>query len=757
MINLRMATARTARRSSTELSDWPRTAQRLPIFAMALTFGLILMTLVTGCGAGDPSPTSEDGGGRDAGAEGTADRGTGDGPPNLLLITVDTLRADRIGAYGHGPAATPAMDRLAAEGTRMDQALSHVPMTLPSHASMMTGRLPIHTGVRNNGTYVLAEDELTLAEQLSNRGYVTGAALSAFVLLKKFGLAQGFSTYDDSLAQDEILRALDTEIPADRVLAKWRQWLKQHPPGSKPFFYWAHFYDPHLPYAPPEPYRSELDDPYDGEVAFVDAQIGEMLVDLEQLGLLDSTLIVLTSDHGEAFGEHGEQGHGLTAYHHVLRVPLILAGPGVEAGSVVGSRVGLVDLKPTLLDLLGLASEPVSMDGTSFVSLIDGQTEDAARRVYFETLLGQEDRNWAPLTGLYSGDRKLISVPHPELYDLEHDPREERNLVSAERRTYHRLDQELRDLLLGAAGPSGGGGRRELSDEDAQKLESLGYVSSGGRGKGAPLDPKDGLVLDARLREIDEMITAGRVDDAESALIELQRKYADQVLPSFFLFEHRIAAHRQQIDQAIEALARGGEALPEVYPLRYELAKFLIEQQRMEEAAVASRELAESYPSLSQAWILLGRSLESSDPDGAAQAYRRARRLEPDNLALAERMVDFFAHRRDLENALLILDQLVSRGLYDDRPEGLFKTAMLHMQKGNTGEAERLFALGLSRQGNGFFELSYALVLDRNGKRQEAVAAVTRALESGDLNPQQEQLARNTLAGWTASNRTGNG
>ncbi len=718
----------------------------LAIPVVGLLFGLV------GCGSDDTSTSSDHRGS----PESPAEIGAGDGPLNLLLITVDTLRADRVGAYGHGSAATPAMDRLAAEGTRMDQALSHVPMTLPSHASMMTGRLPIHTGVRNNGTYVLSEDESTLAEHLSRQGYETGAALSAFVLLEKFGLAQGFSTYDDSLTQDEILRALDTEIPADQVLAKWRRWLKRHPPGPKPFFYWAHFYDPHLPYSPPEPFRSQLDEPYDGEVAFVDSQIGEMLSDLERLGLLSSTLIVLTSDHGEAFGEHGEQGHGLTAYHHVLRVPLILSGPGVDAGRVVGSRVGLVDLKPTVLELLALDPTTISMDGTSFVPMIAGRAEDVPRRVYFETLLGQEDRNWAPLTGLYSGDRKLISVPHPELYDLEHDPREERNLVSAERRTYHRLDQELRDLLLGATG-SGDGDRRELSDEDAQKLESLGYVSSGERSRGAPLDPKDGLVLDARLREIDDLITQGRADDAESALSELRSKYADQVLPSFFLFEHRIAAHRQQVDSAIEALARGAEALPGVYPLRYELAKFLIEQQRLDQAAEASRKLTESYPNLSQAWILLGRSLEASDPDGATRAYRRARRLEPDNLALAERMVDFFAHRRDLESALTILDHLVSRGLYDDRPEGLFKTAMLHMQKGNTGEAERLFALGLSRQGNGFFELSYALVLDRNGKRSEAVAAMTRALESGDLNPQQAQLARNTLAGWTAGNPTGGG
>ncbi len=713
-----------------------------------------LAVLGAGCTPQDPAPTSD---GPHIGTDVGTDDGEsprvrgGNDPIHLLLITVDTLRADRIGAYGYAPAATPAMDRLAQQGTRMDRALSHVPMTLPSHASMMTGRLPIRTGVRNNGTYVLSDDETTLAECLSRQGFATGAALGAFVLLEKFGLAQGFDTYDDTLAQDEILRAFNTEIPADQVLAKWRRWLKEQPSGSKPFFYWAHFYDPHLPYSPPEPYRSQHAEPYDGEVAFVDAQIGEMISDLDSLGLLDSTLVVLTSDHGEAFGEHGEHGHGLTAYHHALHVPLILSGPGIEPGRVVSSRIGLVDLKPTLLELLGVEQsvdglEP--MDGTSFAPLLDGVAEPAPRQIYFETLLGQEDRNWAPLTGLYSGDRKLISVPNPELYDIERDPREQRNLVSAERRTYHRLDQELRDLLLGSSGPADSGDRRQLTDEDAQKLESLGYLSSGGRGKGAPLDPKDGLVLDARLREIEALITQGRTDDAERELITLRQKYADQILPTFFLFEHRIAVERNRTDQAISALVRGGEALPGVYPLRYELAKYLIDKKKMDRAAAVSRQLTEQYPELSQAWILLARSLEASDPDGAAQAYGRARRLEPDNLALAERMVDFFAHRRDLENSLIVLQDLVDRGLYDDRPEGLFKAAMLYMQKGDTGQAEHLFALGLSQERNGFFELSYALVLDRNGKRQDAIAALSRALESGDLNPQQQQLARNTLAGW---------
>ena len=666
--------------------------------------------------------------------------------PNLLLVTVDTLRADRLGIYGHAEARTPVMDGIGRRGALLTEALSHVPMTLPSHASLMTGRLPFRTGVRNNGTYKLDEAENTLAEILGSRGYETGAAVAAFVLLEKFGLAQGFDTYDDDLAAEHVLRVFDTEATADQVVEKWRRWRRARGASERPFFYWAHFYDPHLPYSPPEPFKSTLQDSYDGEVAFVDRELGKMLEDLRQSGELDHTLVVVTSDHGEAFGEHGETGHGLTAYRPVLHVPLLMQGPGIGAGVSVDTRLGLVDLMPTLLRLLSVSEDDTELDGRPFDHLLGGADEDD-RTVYFETLLGQEDRNWAPLTGIYTDDRKLISVPRPELYDVASDPDEIRNLVTAERRTYRRLDEMLQSLLLGATD----GERRELSDEDRAKLEALGYVSADGRGTGRALDPKDGLELDRRLRDIEGLIESDP-DEAERRLSDLKTSFPDQTLPSFFLFEHRIARARSSVDDAIDALERGMRALPEIYPLRYELVRYLIDRERFDAATTAARELVKRHPDLSQGWILLGRSQETGDLKEALAAYERGLVLEPGNHKLASRMADIQSRLGDLDGALRRHDQLIDSGYYDDKPEQLVKAAMLHMGRGSSAQAEALFATALAQQPQGFYYMSYALVLERNGKRAEAVAALESALQRpGDLTEEQTHLARTTLQRWASA------
>lgn len=691
----------------------------------------------------DPAP-------KDDPTETTAPAESASVRPNLLLITVDTLRADRLGIYGHTGAETPAMDGLGKQGAVAAQALSHVPMTLPSHASLLTGRLPFRHGVRNNGTYKLGDAETTLAEILQTAGYDTAAALGAFVLLEKFGLGQGFDTYDDDLDSDHVLRVFDTEIPADRVVEKWRTWRGTRRDSTRPFFYWAHFYDPHLPYAPPEPYNSKFADPYDGEIAFVDAQIGAMLADLEKDGILQDTYVVVTSDHGEAFGEHGETGHGLTAYQPALHVPLILRGPGIEPGQTIDTRLGLVDLMPTFLQLLEVPLPAgADLDGLSFEGLLRGGESEADRQVYFETLLGQEDRNWAPLTGLYSEDRKLISVPRPELYDLTTDPGETRNLVTAERRTYRRLDESLQGILLGTEA----GEARELTAEDRAKLESLGYVSTQGKGRGRALDPKDGLEMDARLRVVEGLITRDP-ERASRELDSVSASYPDQVLPSFFLFEHRIALVRGDVDKAVDALQRGIQALPDIYPLRYELVRYLIDRERFAEAEQAGRELVELHPDLSQGWILLGRCYEVSDLEKAVEVYERGLELEPGNFKLAARLADIQSRLGDVVGALGRHDELIRRGYYDDKPEQIFKTAMLHMSQGNGAEAETLFATGLSRRPQGFYYMSYALVLERNGKRGEAMAALESALAPslvGDLTEDQARLARTTLERWSST------
>src|SRR5215212_5202740 len=272
-------------------------------------------------------------------------------PPNVLLITLDTLRADHVGAYGSRAGSTPAIDSIAARGVRFEQAGSAVPLTLPSHATILSGLLPLHHGVRNNGAGSFPSDRPTLATLFSEKGYRTAAFLGAFVLDRRFGLNRGFDVYDDEIPRDPTLGDhLEAERRGDAVADRAAAWLSQ--PDSRPFFAWVHLYDAHAPYTPPEPFRTRYAaSAYDGEIAFVDQQIGRLLAALEQSGQRDRTIIVVTGDHGEALGEHGELTHGLLLYEGTLRVPLIIEAPGTLDPHVVTTPVSLADVAPTVAGL----------------------------------------------------------------------------------------------------------------------------------------------------------------------------------------------------------------------------------------------------------------------------------------------------------------------------------------------------------------------------------------------------------------------
>ena len=290
---------------------------------------------------------------------------------NILLITLDTTRADRLGCYGHAAASTPALDQLAAGGTCFDSAFAQIPLTLPSHASLLTGMHPAELGILDNGRAALPDDVETLAETCRDRGYRTAAFLAASVLDGRFGLSAGFDVYDDELpAPPGGVIEFDQERPANVVCDRALAWLAGN--TDSPFFCWVHFFDPHGPYEPPEPFRSRLADPYDGEVAFADTQVGRLMSWLQAHELADRTLVVVASDHGEGLGEHGESAHGVFLYDSTIRVPLILSMPTrIAAGRRVTAVVSLVDILPTLLELLGWPV-PGAVSGTSFAGALHG-------------------------------------------------------------------------------------------------------------------------------------------------------------------------------------------------------------------------------------------------------------------------------------------------------------------------------------------------------------------------------------------------
>ena len=437
-------------------------------------------------------------------------------PRNLLLLTLDTTRLDRLGCYGSPAGATPHLDALAARGARFEEAIAPVALTRPSHATLLTGLEPRQHGVWSNGPYRLEPGFTTIAERFSQRGFSTAAVVSSFVLGRSFGLDQGFARYDDAVAE---VPGVDPEKTADAAERSASAWIADDALGP-PFFLWVHFYDPHHPYVAPEPYAGRFrSDPYAGEVAFMDAAIGRLLDALAAKGLAAETLVVAVADHGEGLGEHQEPTHGYFLYDSTVRVPLILAGPGVPPGLVVSGSVTLADLAPTLLEALGLEPD-TGVAGRSFWSEVP-RGRVGARPALLENPAIHRQFGWAELAGLRADGWKWIAAPTPELYDLTADPGETRNLARAEPARAARLGERLARMRAGAAAADQA---RGLSPEQEERLAALGYVSSGTDDSdlGAGPDPKS---VASVIPDVERLIDARRTDRTPEI-----RSYADAIL-----------------------------------------------------------------------------------------------------------------------------------------------------------------------------------------------------------------------------------
>ena len=432
---------------------------------------------------------------------------------NLLVVTLDTTRADAIGAYGNQEAQTPTLDRLAREGVLFETASSVAPLTLPAHASLFTGRLPARHGARENAGR-LDDAQTTLAERLRGRGFETAAFVSAVVLSGRSGIAQGFDTYVDGpgeVGRQSVrrLRRLPGDVIADEAVG----WLaRRGPHPSRPFFAWVHFYDAHAPYQPPEPFWSQFpDDAYAGSVAFTDAQVGRLLAELERQRLLDRTIVVVIGDHGEGLGEHGEQTHGLFLYESVLRVPFIVRAPCVGAGTRVGDVVRSTDVMPTVLDLLAVTPAPPGIDGTSLVPMLRGAPPGVDLEAYADNVYPRSRFGWSELRSLRSGRFKLIVTARPELYDLELDPKEQRDLLHERPRLAEGLLKRVGEIDAEGApvDVSSQPSPDPTQDEIAAGLAALGYAARsqhtmrepGGTRPGVALlpDPKDNVATFNRL------------------------------------------------------------------------------------------------------------------------------------------------------------------------------------------------------------------------------------------------------------------
>jgi len=425
-------------------------------------------------------------------------------PLNLLLITLDTTRADALGTYG-GRAVTPSIDQLAADGVVFEHASTVAPLTLPAHASLLTGFFPPNHGIHGNGQNALRPDPITLAEQLKARGFRTGAFVSSFVLDHQWGLDRGFDVYHDlSVRPGPPGNRESIRRSADAVVDDGLEWMKQL--GEARFFAWLHFYDAHAPTQPPPEFAgSDRGDAYFGALGFVDFQLSRVITFLAVRQLFDRTIVVVIGDHGESLGEHGEPTHGLFVYESVVHVPFIIRAPSAQMQHRrVSEPVRIVDVMPTVLDILGESAAP-AIDGQTLVPLMTGAGRGSRLPVYSESRYGFDRFGWSPLSALHEGRFKLILAPRPELYDLESDPNEAVNLYQQRADLAASMATELKAL-----GQPARVSRPSLPVDAATRarLAALGYVSASAPAPGNPTptldDPKDHIDLYQRLMQSDQ-------------------------------------------------------------------------------------------------------------------------------------------------------------------------------------------------------------------------------------------------------------
>jgi arylsulfatase A-like enzyme/predicted Zn-dependent protease len=693
--------------------------------AVAARAGLVVLLAIAGCHRDDGE----------------------DSPSPVVIVSIDTLRSDHLPVYGYGGVETPALDALRRDSVLVAHAYTHVPLTLPAHASLLTGLLPPAHQIRDNSGYRLGAEagHASLASILRAAGYATGAAVSAYVLRAETGLDAGFDLYDDEIDIGTGSGLADQQRSGMDSLRATLPWLREAS-ARGPFLYWLHLYEPHTPYEPPEPFRSRYASaPYDGEIAAADAVLGELVTALREIGKYEQSLVVILSDHGEGLGDHGESEHGILLYREVLEIPLLLKLPGNErAGDVVAAPAQLVDVLPTILDAIGL-ERPAGLPGRSILEPLPrrggGPRDDAP--IYAETYYPRLHHGWSELRSAIDRDLHYIEGPSPELYRLSDDPAERRNLVEAEPRAAAALAEAIARVSVAPAAPA---------TEDAEtrrRLQALGYLSGAPRGpldRAAVLpDPKTQLPALAALEEAQRLFASGELDAARSALerlVDAQPRMTDgwetlgDVLESGGDPEPAIAARRR----AIETSGGAPEQLLKLAPL-------LVRVGRLEEASEHARLAVDAFPAI--AHTLLARiAMASGDLEEAEREARAAFASRSGEVTPALTLAEVLAARGDASAALAVIagldGELRSRSLPDPRP--FLLRAQLLRERGDLAGAERALADAsqltdrlLSIEPSAPVGLAArARIADLRGDREpSAEAALERALSASDTGDQE--------------------
>ena len=640
----------------------------------------------------------------------------------VILISVDTLRSDHLPAYGYAGVETPNIDALRKDGILFRRAYSHTPLTLPSHATILTGTLPADHGLRDNVGFKLAPNVPTLASLLKKNGYATGAAVSAFVLRHETDISRGFDFYDDEV------EPVGGSVVIGRVQRDGRDtarvaktWLDKQ---QGPFFFFLHLYEPHTPYTPPEPFWSRYKNHYDGEIAYADDIVGDFIAYLKQRDLYDKALIIFLSDHGEGLNEHGEEEHGIFLYREALQVPLIVKLPhAAHAGETGEAPVELADVFPTITQLTATNAEAMHRVGQSLLAMLDKRAP--ARNVYSESFYGRFHFGWSDLHSLIDGRHQYIRAPIPELYDVVADPGEKKNIINDDRRTYVAMRAAIEPFVTQAAAPSA------IDPEEAAKLAALGYVGSSASVQTAPNEqlPDPKTTIDV-FNQIREAYTDYR-DGKEAEALSLANKLLGdnpRILDLWDL-KSKILEKLGRDEEAIAAAKEGLKQQPNAVALMIAVANLSMLTGNLEQAQQHA-ELAEKYDAAQAHDILARIWLAKKD-------YVRAKReaeltLSNDHqqlyglvtLGLIEKQ------RGDLQSALHYLDEAARRAEAKKNP----RVPNLHFYRGDVlarlgrnDEAERDF-----RQDIAFYPqepdayASLVLLLSTEGRLPEATQLIFR-------------------------------
>jgi arylsulfatase A-like enzyme/Tfp pilus assembly protein PilF len=665
---------------------------------------------------------------------------------NVVVVTLDTTRADRLGCYGFKGIETPSIDALAREGVLFESVSSTVPLTFPAHSSIFTGLVPPHHGVRDNGGFFLDDAKTTLAERLKAAGYATGAFIGAWVLESRWGLAQGFDHYSDKfdLSQYKVLSLGTVQKRGDEVMGDALKWLDTVKDNK--FFAWVHLYDPHAPYDPPEPYRSRYpNQPYNGEIAFVDHLVGQLIDQLRKQGLLERTLIVLTADHGESLGEHGESTHAFFIYDATTHVPLIIRTPwGLKGRS--RTQASSVDIFPTVLDLVGLPPQD-GIDGHSLARAVLDPSASLGHRAYSETYFTRYHFGWQHLRALRDGAYTFVDAPTPELYDLAQDPGQLKNVYKANSKRGEEMRGALEAIVKETAemAPE----RRALDPETLQRLAALGYVGNvvDLDPKAVLPDPKDKIGVFGRMNSAKALAQEDKLDAAIEAIQKVLEE--DPNIMDAYLTLGNWLNKAERHEQAIEAYKKALALKPDDEVAMINLANAYRNRGKPADALAALeifKGALKANPRNPQAWYQLATLyLDLGREKEAEQTFRSALAANPKMGAALNALGALAYQRHDLAEA----EQLVRKGLElePDVRTGRFNLARILEDRGRGDEAEKLYRAELGTypdHGRAHFNL--AQLLRERGELQGYLAELRGCTEQAEkFGPCYFYLAREAL------------